>query len=157
MLAPRFRVGLFLKNVQITETCWLWTGRIDRGGYGRYGENGGGAHRTSYEWFVGPIPDGLHIDHLCRVRRCVNPDHLEPVTCRENLMRGEGIAVKNARKTHCKYGHPFTPESTYNERGHRMCRECTRAYHQAYWAVRKVKNATGSTAALSQTNEGDVP
>ena len=75
--------------------CWLWTKSIDYGGYGRIGQRGvnARAHRVSYEHFVGPIPDGLSLDHLCRNRRCVNPDHLEPVTGSENTRRG--IAAGN--------------------------------------------------------------
>jgi hypothetical protein len=74
-----------------TDTCWLWTGTIANNGYGHIYREGGPlmtAHRLSYEVHVGPIPDGLTIDHLCRVRHCVNPDHLEPVTVAENNRRG---------------------------------------------------------------------
>lgn len=73
-----------------------------------------------YEAFVGPIPDGLQIDHLCRVRHCVNPAHLEPVTIAENVRRGA------AAQTHCKYGHEYTPENTVIHHGGRECRTCNR-------------------------------
>lgn len=108
--------------------CWIWSGSLtstDRHtGVRRYGQfwiNGRTvmAHRWSYEEFVGPIPDGLTIDHLCRVSRCVNPRHLEPVTMLENIRRGP-----TAQKTHCKHGHPFDNRNTKRYRGTRMCRTC---------------------------------
>lgn len=106
--------------------CWIWTGGLVGGGYGQFGVTGQWhkrAHRYAYELVVGPIPDGLVLDHLCRVRCCVNPAHLEPVTQRENLMRGLGSW--NAGKTHCKRGHEFTPENTYvAPHGKRTCRTC---------------------------------
>lgn len=95
--------------------CWLWTG-FALNGYGRFGGSGWGwcanAHRWAYERLVGPIPQGLVLDHLCRVHSCVNPAHLEPVTNHENLMRGDTIPARNAAKTHCVNGHEFTPENT---------------------------------------------
>jgi hypothetical protein len=87
---------------------------------------------VAYELAIGPIPEGLTIDHLCRNRGCVNPAHLEAVTNRTNLLRGDGIAALNARKTHCKRGHEFTPENTYVWReGTRACRACHTAQEQA--------------------------
>ena len=104
--------------------CWLWIGAKNSNGYGQI--NAGGrrgtnlyAHRVAWEMVYGPIPVGLEIDHLCRVRLCVNPAHLKPVTHRENLLRGA-----NATKTHCKHGHEFTPKNTGRIRGHRRCRAC---------------------------------
>ena len=81
----------FWAKVQKTDTCWLWTAYRLPSGYGQFGLNGKMvyAHRWSYEQVHGPIPKGMHIDHLCRVKHCVNPDHLEVVTCRENAMRGK--------------------------------------------------------------------
>lgn len=111
------------------DECWIWTAAT-RHGYGSMGFNGKMvySHRWLYEQAVGPIPDGLDLDHLCRNRKCVNPAHLEPVTTRENILRGEGQCAKNARKTHCKRGHEFTPENTYwhASTGRRRCRVCRR-------------------------------
>lgn len=117
----------FFAKVHTTSTCWLWTAYTNPDGYGQFGETHGQgrlAHRWAYEHLVGPIPAGMQLDHLCRVRHCVNPSHLEPVTQRENLMRGEGVTTKNAAKTHCVHGHPFDEANTYAWRGRRACRTC---------------------------------
>lgn len=109
--------------------CWLWTGALHERGYGRFGIGSRSsqeyfkAHRYAYELIVGAIPSGLQLDHLCRVRRCVNPSHLEPVTQTENIRRG----LCGELKTHCKRGHEFTPENTYlRPNGARVCRTCKR-------------------------------
>lgn len=115
--------------------CWLWNGSINNG-YGRVWLGGKApllVHRVAYSVLVGPIPEGLTIDHLCRQPSCVNPAHLEPVTQRENLLRGETIAAHNARKTHCSRGHEFTPENTALRKDKngclcRRCRQCERAH-----------------------------
>lgn len=115
--------------------CWLWTGPLDAQSYGRHGAPL--AHRVVYELLVGPIPKGLTLDHLCRVRSCVNPDHLEPVTHAENVRRGKAGEVNGDRQrnlTHCKRGHEYTPESTGRDhRGHRFCRECVRQLRKTYY------------------------
>lgn len=88
------------------------------------------AHRVAYEQARGPIPEGLELDHLCRNRACVNPDHLEPVTHRENLLRADTFAARHAAQTHCVNGHEFTPDNTYirtRPEGGRECRACRKA------------------------------
>ena len=112
--------------------CWNWTNFKDKVGYGKFSFNGKSriAHRVSYELFKGKIPQGLQIDHLCRNTSCVNPLHLEPVTSKENTMRGTSPSAKNAAKTHCKRGHEYTPENTWvvnslHGKG-RVCKICNR-------------------------------
>lgn len=109
--------------------CWLWMASCTAEGYGQFWleKTNVRAHRWIYEFSVGPIPDGLQIDHLCRVRSCVNPAHLEAVDQQTNLLRGEGLTAINARKTHCPAGHPYSGENLYNNpRGARICRTCGR-------------------------------
>jgi hypothetical protein len=103
--------------------CWVWQLRIDTYGYGRV--HAEPAHRVSYEERRGPIPAGLTLDHLCRVRECINPDHLEPVTNGENILRGESFSARNARKTHCPNGHPLSGANLRVEaNGARRCKTC---------------------------------
>ncbi len=110
--------------------CWLYAGSLDKDGYGLMGVTGSGTqrvHRLAYAVLTGPIPDGMEIDHLCRVRNCMNPAHLEAVTRQVNSLRSESFAAINARKTHCIHGHEFTPENTYYRTPtHRQCRQCGR-------------------------------
>ncbi len=114
--------------------CWQWAGAVgagDRGGgYAQMRDAGKTlyAHRLSYETLVGLVPDGLHLDHLCRNRTCVNPTHLEPVTCRENLLRGVGPTSIHAGKTHCPKGHEYSGENLrLSPKGSRVCRTCANA------------------------------
>lgn len=117
--------------------CWLWIGPLNGKGYGRLWLAGNwrkrtmGAHRYSYLMARGPIPEGLVLDHLCRVPCCVNPDHLEPVTIRENAIRGVGPVVSRAywaARTHCRKGHPVTPENIKirGSTGERICKVCVK-------------------------------
>jgi hypothetical protein len=130
----------FMLRVQVTPGCWVWTGRPASNGYGKLGWGGRtlSAHRVSHELFVGPIPEGLTIDHLCRNKMCVKPKHLEAVTHRENVLRSTGVAAVNAAKTHCNRGHEFTAENTgITPGGDRRCRACCRentARRRAAWA-----------------------
>ena len=104
--------------------CWVWTAKLTTSGYARLKAKSedGQAHRFAYELLVGPIPEGLQIDHLCRVRHCVNPSHLEPVTCQENLRRGINV---QAAKTHCPRLHPYDEVNTrIRPDGSRHCRIC---------------------------------
>ncbi len=114
------------RNTKRIESCWLWIGSATDRGYGQFWFNGKPimAHRAAYEIAKGPIPKDLVIDHLCRVHRCVNPDHLEVVTRGENVLRGIGPGAINKTKTHCKRGHEFTVENTYIYKGTRNCRSC---------------------------------
>jgi hypothetical protein len=124
--------------------CWVWRskvvngyGRIEvRSGVGRTSRTTEAAHRVSYETFVGPIPDGLQIDHLCRNRLCVNPVHLEPVTGRVNTLRGNTITAANFAKTECKSDHPLAGANLkVLPSGERRCRTCERAAKRRYRAA----------------------
>ena len=116
--------------VPVTESgCWVWVADENGHGYGRVKINGKlfMAHRAVYELFKGPIPEGLELDHLCRVTQCVNPDHLEAITPQVNTLRSLGITSMNAKKTHCDHGHEFTLDNTHvRENGGRICRACKR-------------------------------
>lgn len=120
----------FWQCVDFSGDCWEWTKHLVTG-YGRFwiGSAKSGrayqAHRYAYELLVGPIPSGTHLDHLCRNRACVNPDHLEPVAPRINYLRGNGAAARNARKETCKRGHPLSGDNLMlSSDGKRGCRTC---------------------------------
>jgi hypothetical protein len=111
--------------------CWLWTAAKKPTGYGVYSTRSPGhkktwnAHRYVYEYLIGPIPEGLSLDHLCRVRHCVNPQHLEPVSIRTNLLRGQGTTGAKSRQTHCIHGHIFDAANTsIRPNGTRTCKRC---------------------------------
>lgn len=111
--------------------CWIWGGgTLSDSGYGRLERKTGSVlvHRFTYETFIGPVPDDLELDHLCRVRKCCNPAHLEPVTHRVNSLRGETIPARNAAKTHCPQAHRYDPTNTndYTRTGQRYCKACIR-------------------------------
>lgn len=115
--------------------CWPWTGHLT-GGYGRIRLPGGGGaptHRVAYELLVGPIPEGLVLDHVCRNTVCCNPAHLEPVTVRENTRRGLNVVAENIKKTHCPRGHAYDATSV----GRRHCRTCKRDSTRRWRAERR--------------------
>jgi hypothetical protein len=130
-------LGKFI-SPEPTSGCWLWLGSTDSGGYGviKICSTLRQAHRIFYEMLKHPIPEGLELDHLCRVHCCVNPDHLEPVTHAENQRRshtgnrkGNG-GINNARKTHCPKGHPYDAVNTLTCKGKRHCLACNRSYYR---------------------------
>ena len=116
----------FWSKVDKTDSCWIWVGGRMSAGYGTFTSFGRNIlpHRYSYKLFKGDIPEGKQIDHLCRNTICVNPNHLEAVTQKENLLRGVGICAQNSRKTHCIHGHEFTKENTRFITLGRQCKEC---------------------------------
>lgn len=135
-------------RVHITDSgCWEWQRHRSQAGYGRVGLadfSTDYVHIIAYTLVVGPVPDGLELDHLCRNRACCNPDHLEPVTHRENVQRGtagEAARALSALQTHCVRGHEYTPENTrIRKSGRRQCRTCARK--QAREAARARRAAT---------------
>jgi hypothetical protein len=118
--------------------CWIWKAGLKPNGYAQFWdtEKVGYGHRWSYTYFKGEIPNGLQIDHLCRVRSCVNPDHLEAVTMQENVARGELGSYLDTQKTksHCDNGHEYTPENSYQRTdiSGRRCRECKNDNNRQY-------------------------
>jgi hypothetical protein len=144
---------IILSRIDIVDGHWIWNGCKNLGGYGYFtvGRQVQLAHRASYEAFVGPIPKGLVIDHLCRIRPCVNPEHMEVVTHKTNTLRGVGPAAKNAIKTQCPKGHPFDESNTQmylnKETGSwaRLCKACRGTHNKEYGKkyyqrVTKLKN-----------------
>jgi hypothetical protein len=119
--------------------CHIWYGSLTEDGYGRFTINFQAwlAHRYAYFLKYGTLDPKKEIDHKCRVRRCVNPDHLEEVTSKENVMRGNTVARRNSNKTHCKHGHEFTIENTYiKSNGGRLCKQCGRDNARKYYHVK---------------------
>lgn len=137
-MSDRTREARFWGKVEKTESCWLWKAGKLPGGYGMFWlrevGNNVGAHRVAYELTYGPIPDGLVIDHLCRVRHCVNPAHMEPVSMRENVLRGVGKTANSARQAHCIHGHEFDTANTWVSKDgrHRHCKQCLRERAREY-------------------------
>ena len=136
-------VERFWPKVAKSDACWEWTAGLDSKGYGAFRLSTNKrivAHRFAYEILVGPIPEGLQLDHLCRNRRCVNPEHLEPVDNRTNTLRGEGPTAQHARKTHCCHGHELDAGNVRVSRaGARICLTCER--------VRSLRRSRRASAA----------
>lgn len=146
----------WLDKIEFGEGCWPWTGFIYPSGYGQYGARRPGrevlAHRLVYQESVGSIPTGMVLDHICHNealdcsggdtclhRRCVNPDHLEPITQSEHALRGVRRPGYGKLKTHCRWGHELSPDNTHLEAdGYRACRECRRiGERRRYWERKK--------------------
>ena len=145
-LLPPDRTDRFWARVDKSGVCWAWKGAPDSKGYGRFNlgtpeGHGTLAHRVAWTAMRGPIPDGLHVDHVCRNRMCVRPSHLELVTPGENTRRGNTGIVSTRRqraKTQCPHGHPYDAENTkVTKAGRRCCRTCANANVRA-WRQRQV-------------------
>lgn len=122
-----------LKYTEQLNGCWLWTRSLNSQGYGKICVGNSETklvHRVAYEIFKGPIGNGMELDHLCRNPRCCNPDHLEPVSHRENMLRGKTVGAANAIKTHCKNGHELNEANAYRFGVKRLCRICRAAAEQ---------------------------
>jgi len=138
-------VSRFWAKVVKTNNCWLWTAGQSVDGYARFSidkpkHTSFAAHRVAYELLVGPIPDGLSLDHLCRNILCVNPEHLEPVTIKENILRGTSLSARNARKSRCMHGHSLSGANLYMTKcGKRQCRACRRRIQNNWNAGRRAE------------------
>lgn len=157
-MARREKIELFLEKISISKSgCWLWTGCLSKG-YGLFRHEKSvqsTAHRFSYKYFKGTIPKNLQIDHLCKVRSCVNPEHLEAVTAKENLDRARHWSTLNREKDACPKGHKYTSENTYiTSTGGRSCKRCNRERMRILRAdkiksyTRKLKRSCGKCGKL---------
>jgi hypothetical protein len=147
---PEERVAHFWEKVDRAGACWIWTGSLSVRGYGQVRQPGtrilARAHVVAYALAKGPVPKGAVLHHTCGEKRCVNPDHLEPITQRQHTREHpENVATRKARQTHCEHGHAFTPENIYwTRRGHRQCRECTLSRQRA--AYRRARTEREETS-----------
>lgn len=139
-------VARFWSRVNKTETCWLWTAALHSAGYGVIRINGNPgtliyAHRFAYELANGPIPQGKHLDHLCRVHNCVNPSHLEAVEPRVNWERGISPSAVRAKQAHCIRGHELSGANLYlrPDTGARGCLKCRHENWERWYAENKEK------------------
>ena len=137
----------FESKINRTDHCWLWTGCVGTKGYGYARSDGRNAlaHRVAWQMYRGEIPSGLQIDHLCRNRKCVRPEHMELVTIRTNVLRGIGLSAINARKTHCIRGHEFIGENVKIWNGYRLCVPCRKAYKHSYDMAAKSRRLKQTT------------
>lgn len=132
MVGPESLINRLKNNCIDVDGCWIWQRSLTSKGYAKVKTGSRTdntrktaiAHRLMYELLVGEIPANHELDHLCKQRNCINPDHLEPVLHRENVLRGNGLAGMNARKTHCKQGHEYTESNTRMYGNKRRCRAC---------------------------------
>lgn len=147
-----------LSNIRVLDNgCWQWVGRKNLRGYGMIPHKGRTrpAHRAVYEFFNHcVVPKHLQMDHLCRVPSCVNPDHLEPVTPRENTLRGNTAARFNAEKLTCHRGHEFTSENTTVKNGHRICKACRRIYNNEIYQRRYSAQVNDGLCWLTRKRRG---
>ena len=149
VVAPLTRL-LEKLNKRGPNDCWIWNGNMGPNGYGLFRWDRTTmivAHRAAYLLLVGPIPQGFQIDHLCRNHSCCNPKHMEPVTPRTNVLRGDTLAAANLAKTHCPQGHPYDRENTKYYLNHRSCRICSTA------RTRRWKETTGYKTSSSATSK----
>lgn len=157
---------IFWSKVKLNEEtgCWNWIARLDKDGYGAWRSRafrhlGDRVHRVSYSLLVGEIPSGLVIDHLCRTRNCVNPEHLEPVTTRENTDRGVNYIAENRAKTHCPKGHEYAGDNLVIKRTKqgeaRICRTCRNEQAlAAFYEKRWNPNGAGAPALRTHCKQG---
>lgn len=154
----------FWSKVEKTKTCWLWMGGVNPWGYGNFTISSAGqsinnsAHRYAYELIKGPIPPGLELDHLCRVRHCVNPEHLEPVTPAENQRRGAGFVADNAKKTHCVNGHLLSGENLILKPGKswRICLTCARSHARRHQREKRARERARRPADHRRHNGNSI-
>lgn len=149
------RFHAFISGEPQGDDCWVWSGKLATTGYGRFwdGTRNTYAHRHSYEQYVGPIPDGLVIDHLCRNRACCNPAHLEAVTHAENCRRG----ARGRLITHCKDGHPLSGDNVVMVNGRRRCLTCKRAQQRQRYAERRASQPRRPNTGRPLLREADIP